>query len=260
MNGKEIEQLSQGNFEQAKIDEWFEYISKYSLLIAATIEGCSKKINKDMFSLILMYAKKYYLKTKDSSSTKDILTNTCCEDFLKKLIIISSIQPEYKPIIKGLANFPNDIIRMYYCAYIDHKEFLNDNSTRIRKIANIINNFYTQTLKEIYDNLNYEQLDFLTSAIKYGAIQMISLTTPTKNDEITTIKFKSSLFNWNDLSINPNLMNFDVDVLYTIPNKQILASIILNWIKEGRISFIEEMTPTCFKQNKHQIRVRKPNK
>lgn len=247
MNNLLIKQLAEGDFSNVKLNEWFEYIHEYSTypaLIATTIQGCSKQINTDMFLLIFMFTKKYYFKTKDSTSTDDIIINRYCEEFLKDLIIISSMQPQYKYIINDLAIFPNSIIRLYYCAYIDHHKFLEDNSPRIRKVANIINQFYN----EIYEKYSYNQIEFITSAIKYGAIQMTTLSTPQKHDEFVCIQFKSALFNWNDSSTNPNLMNFDVDILHTIPDKKILASIILDWINEGRISFKEDMTPVCFER------------
>ena len=256
-----IEQLSKGDFSNVKLEEWFEHMSaygRYPALIAATIQGCSKQINPDIFLLIFMYAKKYYFKTKDSTSTYDILINEYCEEFLKNLIIISKIHPQYKHIIKELAIFPNTIIRLYYCAYIDHREFFDDDSPRVRKVANIINKFYN----EIYEKNSYNQTEFITSAIKYGAIKMTTLSTPQKHDEFVSIQFKSALFNWNDSSINPNLMNFDIDILCTIPDKRILAAIILDWINNGTISFVEDMTPMCFIQepNKQLKRTLTPNK
>lgn len=255
-----IEQLSKGDFSNVKLDEWFEHMNeygKYPALIAATIQGCSKQINQDIFLLIFMYAKKYYFKTKDSTSTDDIIINEYCEVFLKHLISISKMKPQYKPIIHELANFPNSIIRLYYCAYIDHKKFFNDNSPRVRKVANIINKFYD----EIYEKYSYNQIEFITSAIKYGAIKMATLSIPQKHDEFVSIQFKSALFNWKDPSINPNLMNFDVDILCTIPDKRILATTILDWINNGTISFKEDMTPTCFVQepSKQLKRSLKPN-
>lgn len=245
------ERLAQGDFSQVELDEWFEYMhhcQKYSAYIYATIEGCKKQINPQMVSLILMYAKQFYFKTKDLTVSNNIIINSFCEEFLKKLVIISQEEPQYKYIIRELSVFPNDIIRLYYCAYIDHREYLNDSSPRIKKVANIINDFNTIKLKEIYENHSHDQLDFLTYAIQYGAIQMKSLYTPQKNDEVTGIQFKSMLFNWNNEEINPNLFNFDIDILETIPNKKILAYIVLDWINNGTISFKEEMTPKCFKQ------------
>lgn len=248
MNEKLIEQLKQGNFSNVQLDEWFEYNDKYFEHIYATIEGCKKNINTYMFKFILMYAQKYYFKAKDSQSINDITTKDICEEILKRLIIISQSEPQYKYIIKELDSFPNDIIRLHYCAYIDHKRYLNDSSLRIKKVANIINDYYNGKTMEISKNHDFELHNFLTYAIKYGAIQIVSLYTPTKTDEVTAIQFKSMLFDWNNKTINPNLMTFDVDILYTIPEKGILASIILDWIRNGTISFKAGMTPECFKQ------------
>jgi len=249
MKEKLIEQLKQGDFSNVQLDEWFEYNDKCFEYIYATIEGCKQNINTYMFKFILMYAKKYYFKANNSKSTNDIITKDICEEILKRLIIISYNEPQYKYIIKELGNFPNDLIRLHYCAYIDHYSYLNDSSLRIKKVANIINNYYNGKTMEISKNHDFELHNFLTYAIKYGVIQMVSLYTPTKTDEVTAIKFKSMLFDWNNSAINPNLMNFDVDILYTIPEKGILAAIVLDWIRNGTISFKEGMVPNCFKPN-----------
>lgn len=127
------------------------------------------------------------------------------------------------------------------------------------KVSKQIN--YTQENRnELYNTyLDYEKINFLISALNHDLININIY--PEVESKQTIIQFTSILFNWNNELINPNFIPIDIDILKTDSEKQLLATIILEWINNNTISFKEGMEPNCFKlsPNNHKKLVLTPN-
>lgn len=252
-----LKRLEEGNFNGVELDEWFRNPNATNLYrILATITGCDKNLDSDMLYIISMYAKHLFIKTDETKYSPVIITNNQCKTILEHIITIGTRHLDvYHETISQLMDFPNDYIRLLCCAHIGspiYLKYLNDECARIRKVANIRQDFDTKWNEISQNKHELAQINFLVSALNKGAIKIYELYTPRQEDETVTIKFQSYLFTWNDKTIinnnliNHKLTNFDADILHTIPDKRILACIIHDWIKAGILSFKEGIKPACF--------------
>ena len=139
-----------------------------------------------------------------------------------------------------LSSSSSDLVRLNFCSHGKYtNDYLNDPSPRIRKVANIINNY----------NINYkndefeESLLFIDNALNLGIIEY----SPEYNIDMwmeyekANVRFSSMMFK-EDVTVH----GFDVDVLQTIKDKLIFTWEVRELINEGILQFKPELMPACF--------------
>ena len=257
-----IKKLENGDFSEININDWFTN-SAFDYILA-TINGCDKNLDFNVLNFISIYAQyllfeiiekakntkqlKKIIKIHDNidkMSDEDIYTQLTkkYKDILIKVITIGSKHECYHKILDQLCNSDSTDIRLYCCANYKFFHFIYDPSKRVQKVAYIRYKF-DQKWNNLDDNdVEKQRILFLTSALKNGVIQCYNGdVSHTEEDKMFAI-FRSILFEkevWED--------NFDRDIFYTIEDKKILADSLNGLIKEGRLSFKENvMVPDYFR-------------
>lgn len=262
---KEITKIKNGEFTNIEIDIWFNN-NNFNYL-NAILEGCQKTKNNQILQLIYIYAN-YLLENPqieniDTKTVDNLIISTNFNEkytqnltneektkiystmlkqqyikIIKKIIkITAQDEKKYPYIIKDLTNHPNEEIRLYASANGIATNYLNDKSQRVQKIAKIRykfnQNYQLLSIKE------QEQINLITSALQTNAIKYIIID---QNQNIANILIYSTLFN------NPWTLKINADLLI-IEDKQILAKIIINLIKNNYIELNEKLKIPYFENN-----------
>lgn len=271
-----VQRLKSGEFSEVDLDDWF---SNHAFdYIFATIEGCDKKVDVSLLKFISMYAQ-YLLvnpnaKGWQEESLRELIKQSgvipgnidemsfdelidywnkriieYCERILYQVILVGNKhQDYYGRIIEDLYTNENDTVRLYCAANSDYTKFLEDSSPRVRKVANIRNQFY-QKWHNISDSDNDKpRIRFLKAALEKRAIQCYDGCTICSEEDKMYATFESLLF---EKPISQ--FEFDSDIYYTISDRIILADALNEIIKKENISFREGMTPDCFKEEKNPV-------
>ena len=273
-----IKKLKSGNFDHLYLSSWFNnYNFRY---IYAAIEGAEKKNDYITLFFIYKYAK-YFMKNSNISdwsrdnlieiikyfgawpcSIDEMTKEELEEEWNNKLAkhcesIISSIAMacinnlkdnyyDYSEIYSELENSGIDRVRLICCANgpIDKiNKFKEDKNERIRKVYNIRLNFknrYSPDKKYTYD---YSLINYFDYAIKCGIIELFDGCVGYAKEDMMYAQFTSPIFSNSTFKGNIVVRNFDEDVFYTIKDKKILASYLVDIINERNIKLNNDLLP-----------------
>ena len=169
-----------------------------------------------------------------------------CEDVLEQIAAacIDRLRDDYYnyySIYDELELSENDNIRLFCCAngpISRVNKFKNDKNERIRKVSDIRTKFkerYKIDNKYTYD---YNLINYISIAINNGVITLFDHFVKKTEEDRMNASFSSPIFNG---TINDS--NFDIDVFYTIKDKKVLASYIIDIINSRSINLNSEMLP-----------------
>lgn len=264
-----IKKLENGDFSEISLNNWFEnYAFKY---IFAAIKGCDRTINFDTLNFISIYVQHLLIEPNkeiwNEEVLKELMNNSGSHPFniermsyeemlyewdrklrqtyecmLKKIILVSSRHDKYRQILVQLSKSKNDNVRLYCCANGEYLNFFNDPSIRIQKVAHIRCKFDKKWNNLDVNDIEKERIRFLTTALEQGVIECGNGDIYYSEKDQMFAEFSSMLFKkaiWID--------KFDKDIFYTIHDKRILADELNKLIKEGKLSFKDDMVPDYFR-------------
>lgn len=230
-------------------------------IIAAHVNKSVQDFNLDKYAVDYLKAVIRNLNDKtldiDSLSKEDIINivneilDKQYNSLMKHLLTVAYQKKEnnkrYTEIIEMMSQNPLENFRVYSSYVLDNpEELLDDPSNRVRKIAYLRINL-TKKL-ETYSSDEKELIDFLTTAIKVGAIEIYNGLVPYFDKETNTFRDDYFYAMFNGI-IKGDINNFDSDVFELGKlNQSVLSIEIYEKLLKNELFFEEGMEPPCYQR------------
>lgn len=276
--------LKNGEFDlvQMNLYKWMQSYDYQTL--DSLIDGCTINENADLLYILAAHVNKAvqnfnldkyavnYLKEViknlnnrpldiDSLSKEEIINivneilDKQYSNLMKHLLTVAHQKMEtdkrYTEIIEMMSHNPLENFRIYSSYILDNpEELLNDPSDRVRKIAYLRINFSKKL--ENYSTDEKELIDFLTTALKVGAIEIYNGLVPCFDKETNTFRDDYFYAMFNGI-IKGDINNFDSDIFELGKlNKRILATVIYEKLLQNELFFEDGMEPPCYQRIMNQ--------
>ena len=170
-----------------------------------------------------------------------------CEQVMRQ-IIYSSVELQDKDkrcneILDKVVKSNNKACRLYCCGAVDDPtQFLDDQDTRIKKIANIRLDFNEKW--KLYSDDEKETVNFLKTAINTNMIQCFDGLVGGKPEGVILANFRSSLF----VNGGTDYMAFDEDIFRNIKDSRLLADELFKMIMRKKLFFEQGMQPSSYER------------